>query len=240
MGRAPWRGRPEEDLDDEVVAEAMTTTDVTHLADRAVRAALRRREGPRTSFARVLAQQHRRPAARRADRGARPRPPGGRARPGPQRRPTPVPPSSSCCTTSASPRPRPTASCCSTAAASPPTARPADVLDRRPAQRASTTTRSRCSPTPTPASCSCSPDRRTPRAPETSREALREDRPVVLATAARRARPAALATPADAGGPGHRANDRGTRGADTDLPDRADRRAAPASRSCGAASAAST
>jgi len=56
MGRAPWRGRPEEDLDDEAVLDAMTTTDVTHLAPRSF-GALSGGEKGRTSFARILAQR---------------------------------------------------------------------------------------------------------------------------------------------------------------------------------------
>jgi iron complex transport system ATP-binding protein len=56
MGRAPWRGLPEEDLDDEAVADAMTTTDVTHLAPRPF-GALSGGEKGRTSFARILAQR---------------------------------------------------------------------------------------------------------------------------------------------------------------------------------------
>lgn len=56
MGRAPWRGRPEEDLDDLEVAAAMATTDVTHLADRPF-GNLSGGEKGRTSFARILAQQ---------------------------------------------------------------------------------------------------------------------------------------------------------------------------------------
>ncbi|MEO9325892.1 heme ABC transporter ATP-binding protein [Nocardioides sp. C4-1] len=55
MGRSPWRGRAEEGLDDEVVAAAMATTDVTHLAPRSF-GALSGGEKGRTSFARVLAQ----------------------------------------------------------------------------------------------------------------------------------------------------------------------------------------
>jgi iron complex transport system ATP-binding protein len=56
MGRSPWRGRDEEDLDDEAVAEAMAVTDVTHLAARPF-VALSGGEKGRTSFARVLAQR---------------------------------------------------------------------------------------------------------------------------------------------------------------------------------------
>lgn len=56
MGRAPWRGRPEEDLDDLEVAAAMQTTEVEHLAGRAF-GSLSGGEKGRASFARVLAQQ---------------------------------------------------------------------------------------------------------------------------------------------------------------------------------------
>ncbi|WP_210650376.1 heme ABC transporter ATP-binding protein [Nocardioides sp. SYSU D00065] len=56
MGRAPWRGRPEEDLDDLEVAAAMQTTAVDHLADRSF-GSLSGGEKARASFARVLAQQ---------------------------------------------------------------------------------------------------------------------------------------------------------------------------------------
>ena len=56
MGRAPWRGRPEEDLDDLEVAAAMQSTEVEHLAGRAV-GSLSGGEKGRASFARVLAQQ---------------------------------------------------------------------------------------------------------------------------------------------------------------------------------------
>lgn len=55
MGRSPWRGRVEEDLDDDVVADSMATTDVHHLARRSF-GALSGGEKGRTSFARVLAQ----------------------------------------------------------------------------------------------------------------------------------------------------------------------------------------
>ncbi|MEN8671681.1 heme ABC transporter ATP-binding protein [Nocardioides sp.] len=55
MGRSPWRNRPEEDHDDLVVAEAMETTDVTHLSYRPF-GLLSGGEKGRTSFARVLAQ----------------------------------------------------------------------------------------------------------------------------------------------------------------------------------------
>ncbi|WP_109508672.1 heme ABC transporter ATP-binding protein [Nocardioides speluncae] len=56
MGRAPWRGRPEEDLDELEVAAAMHTAEVTHLADRAF-GSMSGGEKGRTSYARVLAQQ---------------------------------------------------------------------------------------------------------------------------------------------------------------------------------------
>lgn len=56
MGRAPWRGRPEEDLDDLEVAAAMQTTAVEDLADRSF-GSLSGGEKGRASFARVLAQQ---------------------------------------------------------------------------------------------------------------------------------------------------------------------------------------
>lgn len=56
MGRAPWRGRPEEDLDDLEVTAAMETTEVDHLAGRSF-GSLSGGEKGRASFARVLAQQ---------------------------------------------------------------------------------------------------------------------------------------------------------------------------------------
>ncbi|KRC54974.1 MULTISPECIES: heme ABC transporter ATP-binding protein [unclassified Nocardioides] len=56
MGRAPWRGLPEEDEDDRVVAEAMATTDVGRLAHQPF-SLLSGGEKGRTSFARVLAQR---------------------------------------------------------------------------------------------------------------------------------------------------------------------------------------
>ena len=56
MGRAPWRGRAEEDLDDLEVAAAMQTTAVEHLTARAF-GSLSGGEKGRASFARVLAQQ---------------------------------------------------------------------------------------------------------------------------------------------------------------------------------------
>ena len=56
MGRAPWSRRPEEDLDDVVVADAMHRTDVLPLAERSF-PTLSGGEKARTSFARVLAQR---------------------------------------------------------------------------------------------------------------------------------------------------------------------------------------
>ncbi|WP_232680955.1 heme ABC transporter ATP-binding protein [Nocardioides sp. R-C-SC26] len=56
MGRSPWRGRPEEDADDAIVAEAMSTADVAHLAQRSF-GVLSGGEKGRTSFARILAQR---------------------------------------------------------------------------------------------------------------------------------------------------------------------------------------
>ncbi len=56
MGRAPWRGRPEEDLDDRVVAEVMASTDVERLAAQPF-SLLSGGEKGRTSFARALAQR---------------------------------------------------------------------------------------------------------------------------------------------------------------------------------------
>lgn len=55
MGRAPWRGRPEEDLDDAAVADAVATCELGALLDRPF-GALSGGEKGRTSFARVLAQ----------------------------------------------------------------------------------------------------------------------------------------------------------------------------------------
>lgn len=55
MGRAPWRGRPEEDLDDLAVADAMRVTDTLALAERSF-GVLSGGEKGRVSFARVLAQ----------------------------------------------------------------------------------------------------------------------------------------------------------------------------------------
>ena len=56
MGRAPWRGTPLEDADDEVVAEALAATDVTHLAGRHF-PSLSGGEKARVALARVLAQR---------------------------------------------------------------------------------------------------------------------------------------------------------------------------------------
>ncbi|MFN4352918.1 MAG: ATP-binding cassette domain-containing protein, partial [Hylemonella sp.] len=56
MGRAPWRGTPQEDLDGLEVAAALHTTEIAHLAGRAF-GSLSGGEKGRTSFARVLAQQ---------------------------------------------------------------------------------------------------------------------------------------------------------------------------------------
>ncbi|SDD54905.1 iron complex transport system ATP-binding protein [Sanguibacter gelidistatuariae] len=58
MGRAPWRGRPEADDDDLVVAQSLEIADVTHLATRFF-PTLSGGEKGRASFARVLAQQTR-------------------------------------------------------------------------------------------------------------------------------------------------------------------------------------
>lgn len=58
MGRAPWRGRPEEDDDDAVVAQSLEIGDVAHLAPRLF-PTLSGGEKGRVSFARVLAQQTR-------------------------------------------------------------------------------------------------------------------------------------------------------------------------------------
>lgn len=55
MGRAPWRGLPEEDDDDLVVDRAMEISEVTHLAPRLF-PTLSGGEKGRASFARVLAQ----------------------------------------------------------------------------------------------------------------------------------------------------------------------------------------
>ncbi|SFK52391.1 heme ABC transporter ATP-binding protein [Cellulomonas sp. KH9] len=56
MGRHPWRGTPQEDGDDAVVAAAMADADVVHLAARTF-PTLSGGEKARTSFARTLAQQ---------------------------------------------------------------------------------------------------------------------------------------------------------------------------------------
>lgn len=56
MGRAPWARRPEEELDDLVVTDAMHRTDVLPYAERSF-PTLSGGEKARTSFARVLAQQ---------------------------------------------------------------------------------------------------------------------------------------------------------------------------------------
>ncbi len=58
MGRAPWRGRPEEEDDDAVVARAMQSAEVLHLARRLF-PTLSGGEKSRASFARVLAQDPR-------------------------------------------------------------------------------------------------------------------------------------------------------------------------------------
>lgn len=56
MGRAPWRGTPREDDDEHVVAAALATADVTHLAARRY-PTLSGGEKARASFARTLAQE---------------------------------------------------------------------------------------------------------------------------------------------------------------------------------------
>lgn len=56
MGRAPWRGRPEEDQDETVVANAIDVGEVAHLTTRMF-PTLSGGEKARVSFARVLAQQ---------------------------------------------------------------------------------------------------------------------------------------------------------------------------------------
>lgn len=58
MGRSPWRGRPEEDQDERVVAEAMAATDLDRLAGQPF-GLLSGGEKGRTAFARLLAQQTR-------------------------------------------------------------------------------------------------------------------------------------------------------------------------------------
>ncbi len=55
LGRAPWRGRPEEDHDEAVVLEAMASTDVGHLAARTF-PTLSGGEKARTALARTRAQ----------------------------------------------------------------------------------------------------------------------------------------------------------------------------------------
>jgi iron complex transport system ATP-binding protein len=55
MGRAPWQGRPESDDDEAVVAAALATADVAHLAGRRF-PTLSGGERARTAFARLLAQ----------------------------------------------------------------------------------------------------------------------------------------------------------------------------------------
>lgn len=55
MGRAPWRGKPEAEHDDALVAQAMRDVDVTHLADRDV-TTLSGGERGRVQLARVRAQ----------------------------------------------------------------------------------------------------------------------------------------------------------------------------------------
>lgn len=56
MGRAPWQGQPEEDLDDLAVADAMADTEVTHFGLRRF-PTLSGGERSRSSFARVLTQR---------------------------------------------------------------------------------------------------------------------------------------------------------------------------------------
>lgn len=58
MGRSPWRGTPQEDRDDAVVARVMVTAEVDHLAERRY-PTLSGGEKARASFARVLAQETR-------------------------------------------------------------------------------------------------------------------------------------------------------------------------------------
>jgi iron complex transport system ATP-binding protein len=55
MGRAPWRGTPAEEQDERMIAEAMTLTDITALAERSV-PSLSGGERARAALARVLAQ----------------------------------------------------------------------------------------------------------------------------------------------------------------------------------------
>ncbi|WP_018681378.1 heme ABC transporter ATP-binding protein [Actinokineospora enzanensis] len=56
MGRAPWRGMPEEDDDEAVITAVMADTGVDHLADRAY-PTLSGGEQARVALARVLAQR---------------------------------------------------------------------------------------------------------------------------------------------------------------------------------------
>ncbi len=56
MGRHPWRGTPQEDQDDQVVARAMADADVADLAERTF-PTLSGGEKARVAFARALAQQ---------------------------------------------------------------------------------------------------------------------------------------------------------------------------------------
>ncbi|ACZ31775.1 ABC transporter related protein [Xylanimonas cellulosilytica DSM 15894] len=56
MGRAPWRGTPAQDRDEQVVAGALDAADVTHLAARSY-PTLSGGEKARASLARVLAQE---------------------------------------------------------------------------------------------------------------------------------------------------------------------------------------
>jgi iron complex transport system ATP-binding protein len=56
MGRAPWAGQDEEELDDQIVHEAMASTDVLQFAER-VFMSLSGGERARAALARVLAQQ---------------------------------------------------------------------------------------------------------------------------------------------------------------------------------------
>ena len=56
MGRAPWQGSAAASEDDDVIAEALAATDVTHLADRVV-TSLSGGERARVGLARVLAQR---------------------------------------------------------------------------------------------------------------------------------------------------------------------------------------
>lgn len=56
MGRAPWQRTPAADRDDDIVAEALQRTEVTHLADRQF-PSLSGGERARVALSRVLAQQ---------------------------------------------------------------------------------------------------------------------------------------------------------------------------------------